>query len=195
MTSFDEVLSTGGALYGGKLTSVWGSHVTTTFSASYNNKGGNGLDSYEGRIIPGPSIDVHPDFTIAQGRATGTGLLVTTGGNRSVGCLGCMLLDQSSVTMLRGDLTWFKDDLAGSHEFQTGFLALPANNFDQETVYLNDGFIYEEQRLRDPNNAALGHACRSIGNTSPAIWPCSPPRGVTRTSASTCRTRGKRARG
>ena len=31
--------------------------VTTTFSASYNNKGGNGLDSYEGRIIPGPSID------------------------------------------------------------------------------------------------------------------------------------------
>ena len=50
--------------------------------------------------------------------------------------------------MLRGDLTWFKDDLAGSHEFQTGFLALPANNFDQETVYLNDGFIYEEQRLR-----------------------------------------------
>ena len=156
MTSFDEVLSTGGALYGGKLTSVWGSHVTTNFSVSYNNKGGNGLDSYEGRIIPGPSIDVHPDFTIAQGRATGTGLLVTTGGNRSVGCLGCMLLDQSSVMMVRGDLTWFKDDLAGSHEFQTGFLALPANHFDQETVYLNDGFIYEEQRLRDPNNAALG---------------------------------------
>ena len=31
-----------------------------------------------------------------------------------------------------------------------------ANNFDQETVYLNDGFIYEEQRLVDPNNAALG---------------------------------------
>ena len=28
--------------------------------ASYNNKGGNGLDSYDGRIIPGPSIDVHP---------------------------------------------------------------------------------------------------------------------------------------
>ena len=60
MTSFDEVLSTGGALYGGKLTSVWGSNLTTTFTASYNNKGGNGLDSYDGRIIPGPSIDVHP---------------------------------------------------------------------------------------------------------------------------------------
>jgi Carboxypeptidase regulatory-like domain/TonB dependent receptor len=156
MATFDEVLSTGGALYGGKLTSIWGQNLTTTFTASYNNKGGNSLDSYEGRIIPGPSIDVHPSFTIAQGRATGTGVLVTTGGNRSVGCLGCMLLDESSVTMLRGDLTWYKNDWAGSHEFQTGFLALPANNFDQETVYLNDGFIYEEQRLLDPNNAALG---------------------------------------
>ena len=67
-----------------------------------------------------------------------------------------MLLDQSSVTMVRGDLTWFKDDLAGSHEFQTGFLALPANNFDQETVYLNDGFIYEEQRLRRSEQRGAG---------------------------------------
>ncbi len=156
MAKFDEVLSTGGALYGAKLTSVWGSSITTNFTASFNNKGGNGLDSYDGRIRPGPSIDVHPAFTVAQGRATGTGLLVTTGGNRSVGCLGCMLLDDSSVTMLRGDVTWFKDDLAGSHEFQAGFLALPANNFDQETVYLNDGFIYEEQRLRDANNPSAG---------------------------------------
>jgi hypothetical protein len=156
MTKFDEVLSTGGALYGGKLTSVWGSNITTTFTASYNNKGGNGADSYDGRIIPGPSIDIHPAMTVAQGRATGDGLLVTTGGNRSVGCSGCMLLDESSVTMLRGDLTWYANGFAGSHEVQTGFLALPANNFDQETIYLNDGFIYEEQRLVDPNNAAAG---------------------------------------
>jgi hypothetical protein len=156
MTKFDEVLSTGGALYGGKLTSIWGKDVTTTFSGSYNNKGGNGRDSYDGRIIPGPSIDIHPALTIAQGRATGTGLLVTTGGNRSVGCSGCMLLDESSVTMLRGDLTWYKNGFIGSHELQTGFLALPRNSFDQETVYLNDGFIYEEQRLVDPNNPAAG---------------------------------------
>lgn len=156
MATFDEVLSTGGALYGAKLTSVWGTNLTTTFTGSYNNKGGNGLDSYDGRIIPGPSIDVHPSFTIDQGRATGTGLLVTTGGNRSVGCLGCMLLDKSSVIMLRGDLTYFKSAWAGSHEFQTGFLAMPRNAFDQETRYLNDGFIYEEQRLVDPNNPAAG---------------------------------------
>ena len=60
MTRLDEVLSTGGALYGGKLTSAWGSSLTTTFTASYNNKGGNGLDSYDGRTLPGPIIDVPP---------------------------------------------------------------------------------------------------------------------------------------
>ena len=156
MAKFDEVLSTGGAMYGAKLTSAWGNNLTTTFTTSYNNKGGNGRDSYDGRIKPGPSIDIHPAMTVAQGRATGTGLLVTTGGNRSVGCSGCMLLDESSVTMLRGDLTWYANGLIGSHELQTGFLALPANNFDQETVYLNDGFIYEEQRLVDPANPGRG---------------------------------------
>jgi hypothetical protein len=33
---------------------------------------------------------------------------------------------------------------------------MPANNFDQETVFLNEGFIFEQQRLRDPNNPAAG---------------------------------------
>ena len=147
-----EVLSTGGALYGVKLTSAWGQRLTTTFTASYNNKGGNGLDSYEG-AISGPIIE----YTRPSWRRACRGPACScTGGNRSVGCMGRMLLDKSSVLMLRGDVTWFKDNLAGSHEFEAGFLALPANNFDQETVYLNDGFITEEQRLVDPNNPAAG---------------------------------------
>jgi hypothetical protein len=36
-----EVLSTGGPMYGGKLTSVWGNNLTSTFYVSYNTKGGN----------------------------------------------------------------------------------------------------------------------------------------------------------
>ncbi len=40
-----EVLSTGGPMYGGKLTSVWGQRITSTFYASYNRKGGNNLES------------------------------------------------------------------------------------------------------------------------------------------------------
>ena len=124
-----RVLSTGGPMYGGKLTSVWGQHVTTTFSASYNKKGGNALDSYEG-AFPGRASSAPRAFTI-RAVATGTGLLVTTaatvGGPRLHAAT-----TRSSVLMLRGDLTWFEgDNLAGSHEFQTGFLALPPNNFDK----------------------------------------------------------------
>jgi hypothetical protein len=151
-----EVLSTGGSLYGGKLTSLWGDSVTTTFSASYNNKGGNSVDSYDGRIIPGPSLHIHQSAFANQGIVEGTGLIVRAGANRSVGCDGCMLLDTASVRMFRGDLTWFKEGLAGSHEFQTGFLLLPSNRFTQTTVYLNDGFILESQRFVDPDNPAAG---------------------------------------
>jgi hypothetical protein len=151
-----EVLSTGGSLYGGKLTSVWGDSVTTTLTASYNNKGGNSLDSYDGRLIPGPSIHIHQSAFPEGGQITGSGLIVRAGANRSVGCDGCMLLDDASVQMYRGDLTWYKDGWRGSHEFQTGFLLLPHNRFSQTTVYLNDGFILESQRFVDPNDPSQG---------------------------------------
>ena len=34
--------------------------------------------------------------------------------------------------MLRGDLTCFRDSLAGSHEFQTGIFAAPRSTYDQD---------------------------------------------------------------
>lgn len=151
-----EVLSTGGSMFGAKLTSIWGDTVTTTFTASYNNKGGNSRDSYDGRIIPGPSIHIHQDAFEESGRLEGTGLIARAGANRSVGCDGCMQFDTASVRMLRGDLTWFQDDWGGSHEFQTGFLALPSNRFGRVQEYLNDGFILESQQLVDPDNPAAG---------------------------------------
>ena len=151
-----EVLSTGGSLYGGKLTSVWGDSVTTTFTASYNNKGGNSRDSYDGRIIPGPSIHIHQDAFPNAGILEGNGLIVRSGANRSVGCDGCMLLDTASVQMYRGDVTWFKDGWGGSHEFGAGFLLMPHNRFEQTTVFLNDGFILESQRFRNPDDPSQG---------------------------------------
>jgi hypothetical protein len=151
-----EVLSTGGSLYGGKLTSLWGQSVTTTFTVSYNNKGGNSRDSYDGRIIPGPSIHIHQDAFQNAGIMEGTGLIVRSGANRSVGCDGCMLLDEASVQMYRGDLTWYKDAWGGSHEFGAGFLLMPHNRFKQTTVYLNDGFILESQRFRNPADPSQG---------------------------------------
>ncbi|PYR65845.1 MAG: hypothetical protein DMF88_18400 [Acidobacteria bacterium] len=61
-----EVLSTGGPMYGGKLTSVWGDHLTSTFYVSYNTKGGNNTDSY-GYEKQGPLINIHREAFANQG--------------------------------------------------------------------------------------------------------------------------------
>ena len=72
MTSFDEVLSTGGAYVWRQADVGVGTDVTTTFTASYNNKGATASTATRGASSRA-SIDVHPAFTVAQGRATGTG--------------------------------------------------------------------------------------------------------------------------
>ena len=57
---------------------------------------------------------------------------------------------------MRGDLTYYKDGWFGNHEFQTGFFYAPRNTYDQDTQYVNDGFVLEEHRLIDVNNIAAG---------------------------------------
>ena len=64
-------------MYLAKLNSVWGSSVQTSFSASYNNKGGNDEDTYENFPGFGPSINVHQSISISGGVPTGSGILVT----------------------------------------------------------------------------------------------------------------------
>jgi hypothetical protein len=145
-----NVLAVGGQLYGAKLTSVWGPHTTSTFTFDYNNKGGNKLQDYDGILGTGPALNFH------QGATLNSGILVGTGALASGGNLSNMALDTSSLTMFRGDITAFKDGWIGSHEFATGFLALPWNQYDTENDYLNNGFILEDRRQIDPNNAAAG---------------------------------------
>ena len=151
-----EVLSTGGPMYGAKLTSVFGGGVTTTFTASYNTKGGNTRDSYPGGDRGLPSIEYHLRATPNQGGLLGSGLLVRGGNWVSTACDTCFDLDTSSMVMLRGDLTWFKQGWLGSHEFKTGFLAMPRNLYEKTIVTLNDGFTLEERRMVDPNNLGAG---------------------------------------
>ena len=94
--------------------------------------------------------------------------------------------------MFRGDVTYFKDNFAGSHEFQTGIFVAPRSTYDQETEYVNGGFVLEEQRSRDRNNPRRA-SCRSTAAISrPSLCRRVPPR--TATSASTCRTPGGRIR-
>lgn len=145
-----QAQSTGGSLYGGKITSVWGDRLTTTFAASYNNKGGSDADTFKRLGRSGPQIVIHRDANITAGRAVGTGRLLE-GGN-----LESYNYQPASQVMVRGDLTYFKDDWAGSHEFQTGFFAAPRSTYNQETQYVNDGFVLEERRMVDPDNPAAG---------------------------------------
>lgn len=146
------VTATGGSLYGAKLQSVWGKSVTTTFTASYNNKGGADQSTVNKSPGSGPEIVIHQSATPTAGRLVGSGR-VLSGGNIEGGVFA---LNPASQIIVRGDLTWFKEGWQGTHEFQTGFFGAPRNRYDQESQYINSGFILEEQRLRNPSNLAGG---------------------------------------
>lgn len=145
-----QAQSTGGSLYGGKLTSVWSDRMTTTFIGSYNNKGGNDIATFDSLGLSGPQIVIHERASITGGRAVGSGR-VLEGGN-----LQNYSFQPASQIMLRGDLTYFKDGWRGNHEFQTGFFAAPRSTYDQVTEYVNNGFVLEEQRMLIPGNPASG---------------------------------------
>ncbi len=145
-----QAQSTGGSLYGGKVTSVWGDRMTTTFVGSYNNKGGNDISTFEGLGLSGPQIVIHREAGITGSRVVGTGRILE-GGNQQL-----YAFQPASQMMLRGDLTYFKDDWGGSHELQSGFFAAPRSTYDQVTQYVNDGFVLEARRMVDPTNPAAG---------------------------------------
>src|SRR6267378_4652066 len=146
------VFSTGGGLYGGKVTSVWGNKITTTLLASYNNKGGSDAKTFEGKLGTGPDVTIHQLANLSGGKLIGNGRLVE-GGNQAGGLIQYL---PSSMITLRADLTYFKDGLAGSHEFMTGFFGAPRSTYDTTTLYLNDGFLIEDRKQIDPNDMSKG---------------------------------------
>ncbi|MCA1586945.1 MAG: hypothetical protein LC791_19965 [Acidobacteria bacterium] len=95
-----QAQSTGGSLYGGKVTSVWSDRLTSTIVASYNNKGGNDVATFEALGLSGPQIIVHQGALIQGGQAQGTGRLLE-GGN-----LTDYNYQPASQMMFRGDLTY-----------------------------------------------------------------------------------------
>ncbi len=141
---------TGGSLYQAKLNSAWGSRLQTSFQASYNNKGGADVDTYEDFPGFGPSVEVHRSTTISRGVPTGTGRLVTMNNAQTLS------IAPSSMLVFRGDLTYYQEGWAGSHEFKTGIWAAPQLHRDVFSRALNDGFNFERVRQRDPTNPAAG---------------------------------------
>lgn len=142
--------STGGPLYSGKVTSVWGTHTTTTFTASYNGKGGSDASTFEKLGLSGPQIVIHDSANLQGTTVQGSGRILE-GGN-----LQSYSFQPASQIVVRGDLTYHKDGWIGNHQFQTGFFAAPRSTYDQQTEYVNGGFVLEEHRLRTPGVIAGG---------------------------------------
>jgi hypothetical protein len=151
-TPNSTIYSTGGSLYSGKLSSVWGSSLTSQITVGYNNKGSSDASTYEGRELTGPEVRIHQNAFLSAGRVVGTGRLISGGGRAD----GNDAYLPSSLVMIRADFTYYKDAFAGSHEFQAGFFGAPRNTYDQIANYINDGFILEEVRQIDPDNPAAG---------------------------------------
>lgn len=140
----------GGSLYQAKLSSVWGQRLQTSFQVSYNNKGGAREDTYRNFPGTGPSVQVHQSTRLSGGVPTGSGILVTMNNVET------QSIQPSSMLMLRGDLTYYRDGWIGSHEFKTGIWAAPRLSRDIYDRALNDGFTLERVVQRDPNNIAAG---------------------------------------
>jgi hypothetical protein len=157
--------STGGSLYNVSLNSVWSSALTTTISASYNNKGGNDANTYAEANLSGPQISVHQDSFLNAGIQAGTGELLRRNSPESIA------FSDASLMVFRGDLTFYKTGRGGSHEFRTGIWAAPVMKRDTTTNYVNDGFTFQAERLVDPANPAAGTTPFHQRFRSPLVAP------------------------
>src|SRR5262249_12847391 len=160
--------STGGSLVGGKVTSLWGQRMTTTFLCAYNNKGGSDASTFADYNGSGPDTIIHAGAFANGARIVGTGRLVEGGnleGNGPGGPGGSESLSPSSLWTIRGDLTYFKDDLAGSHEFQTGFYGAPLSKYDtehlhQQRIHPRGALDGGSERRREGHGAVPPAVCR-----------------------------------
>lgn len=145
-----RIFVTGGNLYGAKLTSVWGNKTTTQVTIGYNDKSGADDGTFGKLPGSGAQIDIHQAAFASAGRLVGTGALLR-GGN-----LESLSLEPSSILLIRGDLTYFKEGWVGSHEFQTGLYAAPRLRTGRITRYVNDGFTLEERLMLNPADLGAG---------------------------------------
>jgi hypothetical protein len=156
---------TGGGLGQVKVNSVWSNTFTTLFSAAYNNKSGNDVDTYADANLSGPQIVLHQDAFLTRGIQQGTGALIQENTPQSIA------ISPASMVVLRADLTYYKDGWMGSHEFKGGIWAAPTMKRDTSTEYVNGGFVLQEERQIDPANPAAGTTPFHLTYRSPVTVP------------------------
>ena len=148
-----EVSAPGGSAYTGRLTSVWGSRMTTRLLAGYNTKGVNPsfsvFDNHLG--TGGPSRPVHPTAFISGGVVQGSGRIAVLDNIPSRN------ITPASKLTFSADMTYFHTGgRAGSHEIQIGTYLQPRLEARNTIYYSGGGFALEEVVLRDPANPAAG---------------------------------------
>jgi hypothetical protein len=157
--------STGGGLVHARINTVWSNSLTTSFAYNYNNKRGNDEDTYAGVNLSGPQIQIHQDAFLNAGRQDGTGGLVRLNTPDS------LALSDSRMTVIRGDLTFYKTGFGGGHEFRAGIWAAPSMVRETTTEYINNGFVLQEDRFVNTANPAAGTTPFHLRYRTPLVVP------------------------
>ncbi len=145
-------VQTGGNLYGGKLTSVFGTNTTGQFTLSYNDKASFVPLSIQPQFETLPLyIEIHDGFTDNGSTLSGTGRQAALG-------TGSGTERPAQLLLFRSDMTHYVEDLAGSHEFQFGAYIVPDSRYPSTTTRpsQSDGWHSESHVPLDVNNPSLG---------------------------------------
>ncbi|MDH4063653.1 MAG: TonB-dependent receptor [Acidobacteriota bacterium] len=157
--------STGGGLYHGRVNSVWTNEMTTSFAVNYNDKRGNDKDTYADLTITGPQRLVHQNAFAQQGTIVGTGSLARMDNPNQIA------LSDSRMTVIRGDLTYYKTGWKGGHELRAGVWWAPEMIRQTTVQYPNGGFVLQEDRYANGTDPSGGYTTFRQQFRSPDLVP------------------------
>lgn len=155
-------VTTGGDLFGAKLTSVFGVNTTGQFLASLNTKARENAWNAQPQYDSIPLyLEIHKDFTVNSSGTTGNGGRIAAMGS------GNGLVRPTRLLLVRADMTHYLDDLAGSHEIGFGVYAVPWNRYGQTTEYSNfGGWRSEWHAPVDANGDLTSDLSQAVGT----VW-------------------------
>ena len=157
--------STGGGLIHGRVNSVWSNELTTSIAVNYNNKRGSDSSTYADFTVTGPQRIIHQNAFLNAGTQVGTGGLAQLDNPQTIA------LSESSMTVIRADLTYFKTGWAGGHEFKAGLWAAPNLVRETSTEYVNNGFFLQEDRYVNGVDPSAGYFPFHLRSRTPANVP------------------------
>lgn len=133
----------GGPVFGARLSSVWGSSLTTRLLVSHNRKG----TEFQ-RLADGPARMVHLGTIPQGGTLRGTGLIAVLDTTNTP-----QLTVPNTKRTASAAATFYRQTAFGSHELQAGVWAQPLLHDETFSTYAAHGFQLEEVVLSEDANA------------------------------------------